>query len=231
MAKQMKLIAIGDIHGRRQWREVVEKSLEADKIIFVGDYFDTHESISPGTQLRNFYEILKFKRENKEKLVMLTGNHDFHYLTVDQRYSGYQDKYEHDIRKALEDGLSDGSLQMAFGVKDWLFTHAGVTKSWADANGILGKEDVAGAINGLFVRHPRAFNFTPGVTGDPYGEDITQTPIWVRPNSLIDDRLPGYKQVVGHTRQSVITEIDGLWFIDCFGNGSDYFKDYLTLEI
>jgi predicted phosphodiesterase len=39
----MKLIALGDTHGRSKWKEIVEKENDADKIIFIGDYFDAKD--------------------------------------------------------------------------------------------------------------------------------------------------------------------------------------------
>lgn len=45
----MKLIALGDTHGRTDWKEIVAET-EFDKVIFIGDYFDTHENITPEQQ-------------------------------------------------------------------------------------------------------------------------------------------------------------------------------------
>ena len=39
----MKYILIGDIHGRTQWKKIVEKEKDADKFIFLGDYFDPYD--------------------------------------------------------------------------------------------------------------------------------------------------------------------------------------------
>ena len=38
-----KLVVIGDIHGRAVWRKIVDDNPDADKFIFLGDYFDSHE--------------------------------------------------------------------------------------------------------------------------------------------------------------------------------------------
>jgi hypothetical protein len=42
---------------------------------------------------------------------------------------------------------------------------------------------------------------------DPYGDDITQSPIWIRPKSLEMQPLPEYNQIVGHTEMQEITEV------------------------
>jgi hypothetical protein len=53
----------------------VAKEAAADKIVFIGDYFDTHHAgVSGNKQLVNFKEILAFKREHPEQVVMLFGS-------------------------------------------------------------------------------------------------------------------------------------------------------------
>ncbi len=224
----MKIIAIGDIHGRDSWKKIVEEENSADKIVFVGDYFDTHESISAGKQMQNFREILDFKRKNKEKVVLLIGNHDYHYMgyTGEIHYSGYQYSYEYDIKELVKDALSDGSIQMAFQADGFVYTHAGITKTWANYNNIKG-EHVADEINKLFLSTPRMFfEFTEGFNRSNYGDDICQTPIWVRPNSLLSDRIDTYSQVVGHTTMNnvrLVYEGDrGIAFIDTLGKSGEY---------
>ena len=71
----MKITAIGDIHGRNIWKDIVEKESDSDKIVFVGDYVDTYDNISPGQQVKNFEEILEFKKTNPNKVTLLLGNH------------------------------------------------------------------------------------------------------------------------------------------------------------
>ena len=51
----MKIIAIGDLHGRTLWKYIVSK-VDFDVVVFIGDYFDTHENISPVQQIKNFKE-------------------------------------------------------------------------------------------------------------------------------------------------------------------------------
>jgi hypothetical protein len=42
---------------------------------------------------------------------------------------------------------------------------------------------------------------------DNTGDDIIQSPIWIRPRSLLESPLPGYSQIVGHTPVYRITEL------------------------
>ena len=109
----MKLIALGDTHGRTLWKQIVEKNQDADKIVFIGDYFDTHDNVSVDQQIENFKDIIEFKKNNMEKVVLLLGNHDFHYLNgAQEKYSGFQAFRYKDINKVLEPEVADGLIQM-----------------------------------------------------------------------------------------------------------------------
>jgi hypothetical protein len=77
--KQVRILAIGDIHGRDSWKDIINDNV-FDKVVFLGDYFDSREEISGAKQLYNFKEILQFKKYNIDKVVLLVGNHEFHYL-------------------------------------------------------------------------------------------------------------------------------------------------------
>jgi len=209
----VKLIAIGDIHGRDTWREIVNQDF--DKVVFVGDYFDTHEGVSAAQQMYNFRMIVTFKRKNPDKVILLVGNHDFHYMRgIDEEYSGYQLLQKFDIQEIIHNSLDQ--LQMCYRYENFLFTHAGVTRTWLKSVE-YNNEPIEEFINTLFKTTPRAFKFTPGRTYSDYGDDITQTPIWVRPRSLLNDYFGGYTHVVGHTTgKEIVIQQDAI-FIDALG--------------
>lgn len=51
----MKIIAIGDTHGKSVWKEVVNKELDnCDKFIFIGDYFDCYGKLTQAQEIDNF---------------------------------------------------------------------------------------------------------------------------------------------------------------------------------
>jgi predicted phosphodiesterase len=77
----MKIICIGDIHGRDCWVKILEQNPDADLFVFEGDYFDSF-TIPALEQINNFKLILKFRDENPNKVIMLFGNHDFHYTKI-----------------------------------------------------------------------------------------------------------------------------------------------------
>ena len=55
-----RIITLGDTHGRKNWKTILEKELNnCDRFIFIGDYFDSHDKDSNGrTQIENFKDIL-----------------------------------------------------------------------------------------------------------------------------------------------------------------------------
>lgn len=224
----MKILALGDIHGRNHWKEITSKET-FDLVVFVGDYFDTHDrGYSPNRQLENFKEILEFKKANKDKVILLTGNHDYHYIPeITERYSGYNPNYAKDFGVVIKSALKEDFLQMCFSIDNLLFSHAGVTKTWCAANEI-DLTDIANSINSLFKTDKKAFGFTYGRNFDSSGDDITQPPIWVRPISLCLDSVNNYKQIVGHTtvrKISVFEKIPAI-LIDALGTS----KEYLVYE-
>ncbi len=224
----MKLLALGDLHGRKIWKTIC-KEADFDKAIFVGDYFDSHEGIPATQQIEVFCEVLDWKRSQGERVVLLLGNHDYHYLRCTQdRYSGFQPDHHKQIQRLLEDALNESLLQICHVVGQLLFVHAGITKTWCKQ--ALGRTtfdsggELEQALWQLFLRQPHQFGFLPGPLMDPYGEELCQTPLWVRPKSLLSDALEGFVQVVGHTLQSAIRFADAAIFIDALGTARQYLE-------
>lgn len=224
-----KLIVIGDIHGRNIWKQIVNQDF--NKFIFIGDYFDSHYSgYLANRQIENFKDIIQFKRDNFNKVVLLVGNHDFHYMQgVGEHYSGYQSMYQFDIQEQLT--LNRDCLQMCYINNNYLFTHAGVSKTWCNRNDIdvLTTMNLEQDINDKFnYQLFKSFRFTSGDNYSEYGDDITQSPIWIRPNSLNKDGICGYTQINGHTTQDKITIVDTKCgrqiLIDTLGTSKEYLE-------
>jgi hypothetical protein len=132
------------------------------------------------------------------------GNHDYHYLgnIFFQRYSGFQQKYFLQIHEILEENMD--LLKVVYVTGDnYLISHAGVSVWYMNTMASIGVTGVEG-INDAFTRDRDILTFN----GDnPYGDDITQSPIWIRPHSLERQPLPGYNQIVGHTEGYQIKEV------------------------
>lgn len=218
----MTLIALGDTHGRTNWEQIVATT-EFDTVVFIGDYFDTHEEVSPRQQISNFEAIIAYKRASKDKVVLLFGNHDYHYIRpAEEAYSGFQDDYAPQIGQLLHDALKADLMQMCYLHDTYLFSHAGVTQTWLTAVGYTGGEPLDSFINALFRTRPQAFRFTYGPNFSPYGDDVCQTPIWVRPESLKRDAVSGYRQVVGHTPQQSLIINPLITLIDTLGTSGQF---------
>ncbi len=229
----MRTIVLGDTHGRNTWTQVLEKELNNEKgvnrIIFLGDYFDTHYDILPLEQLDNFNAICRFKKEHADKfqIILLIGNHDFHYWPgIKERYSGYQST----MRLSFELALKENSKLFQMCYVDELkrvFSHAGFTKSFVKRK--LGNFTEDG-VNDIWFFTPNSFSFfNEDFSG--CGDDINQSCIWVRPFSLGQDSIHNL-QIIGHTEVNSISSIPsptkngkGFIQIDCMERG-----EYLILE-
>lgn len=186
----MDYLILGDTHGRTNWKDMINK-YPTDKIVFIGDYFDSFD-ISGVEQMANFKDIIAFKDSRPDDVTLLIGNHDAHYMGIGERYSGFQKGDCYNIEALLYENRD--KLQWAHSVGRYLFTHAGVTKDWC-LNMDVDLDNIVESINGMDTRD---FRF---VGHDMYGDSSISGPIWVRPRSLYRNRVDGWIQVVGHTQQ------------------------------
>jgi predicted MPP superfamily phosphohydrolase len=225
----MKTVLIGDLHGRSTWKLIVYQE-KPDRVVFIGDYFDSFD-ISGVEQIANFKEIIEYKKSTNTEVIMLVGNHDHHYFP-EIGYtgtSGYQTNIAPSINQVIDENREH--LQMAYRFDDVLCTHAGVSETFMDIT--FGKdgwktEDIVELLNEKFKYQPKTFVFNGR---DSYGDNVYQTPIWIRPRSLMADNYNKLRkeviQVVGHTQQFQI-DIQGkatggrYYFIDTLGTSGEY---------
>jgi predicted phosphodiesterase len=236
--KMNSTLILGDIHGNNIWKQIVEKE-NPDRVIFIGDYFDAWD-MPAVIQIQNFKDIIEYKEtaftndgqdnQHKTEVIMLIGNHDFHYFPEigNQQYSGYQSGARFSIEHVINENRSH--LQMAYKFGDVLCTHAGVSSIFMDNIFKDGwsVETVADQLNDLFIYQPGRFKFR-GL--DPYGDDVYQTPIWIRPRSLKaanhNTLRKKIRQVVGHTqidKMDVKGKSTGgrYFFTDCLATSKEY---------
>lgn len=196
----MVTLVFGDIHGRIIWKDIVKKE-KYDKVIFLGDYVTTHESISDEQQLSNFIDILNFKKDNSDRVILLRGNHDLWNFSWGHCTPFPSNKLLSNL-KSLFDDFSN--LSQWIYIKDnILFSHAGISQVWLD-NNKLKLEDINKQ------GWSEIFGFTPSRYSDYYGESPTQPLTWIRPQSLINCAVENYIQVVGHTGVKEISNLHNL---------------------
>jgi len=233
----MKTIVLGDTHGRSFWKLITHQE-NPDRVIFIGDYFDSYD-ISGVEQIQNFKEIIEYKNKGINEVILLIGNHDYHYMKgVTERYSGYQHNLATSIQFELEDNKQH--LQMAYQMGEFLFTHAGVSSEFMDS--VFGKggwktEEIVDLLNEQFKYKPQTFGFGLAVDIkkmswlDPYGDNKEQSPIWIRPRSLMTANRETLRkqviQVVGHTGVTTMTGQEnmsgGRYFLtDCLEESGEY---------
>jgi hypothetical protein len=218
----MKIIALGDTHGRDIWKQIVKVEEDFDKFIFIGDYFDTREGIDASTQIQNFKEILEFKKANPDKVFLLIGNHDFHYLKgCGETYSGYQQYAAMDINEVLQPAVTSGHMQICHVFDEYIFSHAGLTKTWCENNEI-DLYNIEESVNVRFMKNMESFKFEYGENLDRSGDDVTQSPIWVRIPSLFRDMVKGFTYIVGHTTVKEMYMASNIAAIDCLGTSNEY---------
>lgn len=203
----MKILVIPDIHGRTQWKKIVELE-QPDFTIFLGDYCDSHEDITAEQQIDNLNDIIKFKEDNIDKVILLKGNHDNSLLGY---YWGQCYPYNEKVREYM----SQPDFKNKFNsLTQWVyvdrnlktvFSHAGISSVWLDdvknyirQHNII-PEDQEFVLEDINKIKPcELFGFT-GDRWDSTGESVTQPCTWIRPQTLATCNIKGWNQVVGHT--------------------------------
>lgn len=212
-----KITIIGDIHGRDSWyniciRELLdpEKENRSDLVVFLGDYFDTlDKSLTQDIQINNFKSIIEFKNRYPDKIILLFGNHDFHYYMKSfEYYSGYNGTRAIDIRELLTTNINNGNLQLVYnetiyGSNIW-FSHAGISKEFINIyhEYFDNHNKLEESLNDILKFKPQILGFYENAT-DQYGDDPEQSPIWIRPKSLMTSKIDGW-MVIGHTSVKMI---------------------------
>jgi hypothetical protein len=155
---------------------------------------------------------------------LLFGNHEYHYLRgTKERCSGFQSYHRFDIQEQIHFALNKDLMQMCFIHQNYVFTHAGISKTWLAANNYDNTTQLDVFINNLFKRAPLSFRFNKNSSGGIYGNNIEQSPIWIRPIALSANSIDNYTQIVGHTQQPHITFLNpNIFLIDTLNTSREY---------
>ena len=196
----MKILVLGDIHGRLVWYDIIKKE-QPDKVIFLGDYVSTHDDISDEQQCMNLEDILNYKTDNPDKIILLRGNHDLQHLGYYYwaECSGYFRKVANWLTEPHMKHRFLENTQWIHIEDDLVFSHAGSTKGWWESLG-LGEPTKDNLLKLNELEPSEVFAFTPDNMNDYYGTSCTQPCTWIRPTSLLQNHIDGWNQVVGHTR-------------------------------
>ena len=128
-----KIIIVPDVHGRTFWRLAKEKINEVDQVVFLGDYLDPYpvEGISPKKAIEELKKIIDFKKEFLEKVILLIGNHDYHYMNLLKEILPCS-RYDFRNAQKIEQIFNDNQelFQVLYKEGKYLFSHAGVVEEW-----------------------------------------------------------------------------------------------------
>lgn len=131
-----RYLLIPDVHGRDFWKDPVKTTLgDTDAhIVFMGDYLDPYgyEGVTEEQAIEGFVEIINLKKHNPDRITLLLGNHDLHY--VENHRDGCRMDYRHkaQIVNLFKDNIDlfDMFYIASCNDKRYIISHAGFTKGW-----------------------------------------------------------------------------------------------------
>ena len=205
-----KILVLGDQHGRDFWRSLLDMDLNTiRKIIFLGDYSDPYskEGYTHNKAILQLEDIIKFKKDNMDKVVLLLGNHDFHYLYPEYACSRFSKEHFPIYNEIYNDEKS--LFKMAHIENNVLFTHAGILSGWLRFNK-LSEENIDNILNEkVKLDQYNQVSFYRG------GYHKYGSPIWADMRDYLEDAPLSITQVFGHTMLTQPIKIDNRYCIDC----------------
>lgn len=213
-----KVLIVPDVHGRKFWHKAEEMIDEVDQVVFLGDYLDPYprEGITFEDALMEFERILAFKEDHPDKVVLLVGNHDMHYITMEfmncSRLNVWRRAEIHDLYMSNID-----KFQLVHEIDTYLFSHAGVYLGWTTKYAIT-LEELFNFKKFLGGR----WNTLEDVSYERGGWCKVGSCIWADIRESVTNELPAMfkKQIVGHTQMEskpyITTKIACLDVRQCF---------------
>lgn len=211
-------LVIPDVHQDIAWVDrVLARESNFDRVVFLGDYFDTRSPLTFGPNVKATCAYLeKLRAELGDRATFLLGNHDIQYLEAkpwcDQRRTPRHlfykcgPSYSQSTAKRVASDLPAEfwrSTRLFVVVNGWLLSHAGLAPSfWPEAPSLdasLAKLDAECATALTTMKagpHPLL------EAGEVRGGDAPVGGItWQDWNDEFVDELP-LPQLVGHTSSS-----------------------------
>lgn len=199
----MKIVNIGDVHGRKAVFDIIDREKDADIINLTGDFFSSHEGISEDEQIQVMEGILALKEDFGDKMHIQRGNHDLE--AADYHWARCYPNTGYKVKDWFKTHLSEylKATEWVFVKNNLIFSHAGISKTWFNSLKVNSVEE----INNLSPSE--LFGFTPSLDNpyDSYGDSKTQPCTWIRPQTLMKDILDNRTQIIGHTTFMQIVHI------------------------
>jgi len=220
--KKTKVLCCPDTHGDFEaTTQCINRFLkkEFDYLVFLGDEVD-HWTRKDGDMMRNVNIMIPIKKMFPDRVILLHSNHTYPYFLEDPeeyRCSGFRQTLYPALHALI---FPERRLwQYAFGIKNHLFTHAGVSLNWYLANyktllstaKRMGIETITAQNLWLILEGVGQTSNAPilhtvgakrgGMDSDHGG------PLWADKEELLNSPLVGYAQIVGHNNVNHITRI------------------------
>lgn len=213
-----KILIVPDVHGRKFWHKAEEMIDEVDQVVFLGDYLDPypHEGITFEDAIEELGSILDFKEKYSDKVTLLVGNHDMHYIVKEFMDCSRLNRYH---RLAMHDFFMNNidKFQLICIMNGYLFSHAGVYLEWTKKYKITFKEllDFKKFLGGRW-------NTLEDVSYTRGGWCKVGSCVWADIRESVQNELPVMfkRQIVGHTQMEskpyITTKIACLDVRKCF---------------
>ena len=222
MKESERLIIIPDVHGRGFWRDTVE-NYPGEEYIFLGDYLDPYddEGITDAEAFGGLQDIIRFKQEHPDKVTLLLGNHDLHYLYPELMGSRYDiDNAERNAHLFWD---NQTLFQMAYetvaGGKRFFFTHAGIGMQWIlESFPVLLEQSITAELLNDLTGYPPFMSTLEDISVYRGGNKRYGSMIWADAHEQLEqkNRIPGLVQVFGHTQMDGPLTFFGRWYcLDC----------------
>lgn len=250
----MRCLVLGDLHNRKVWKDIVTKEGDScDKIIFLGDYLPPRHDVmldDPTDSCGFLYEVLAYKDQNPNKVVLLRGNHDLDllgYYWAECYPKAHPKVYQYCQTKDVKNWFLNNT-QWVYIIPDTniVCSHAGIGNYFLDKvrEHLFGNNPPENYTNLWlikqinFIEPCELFAFNGGWF-DTNGESFTQPCTWIRPETLAFHGIKDIVHVVGHTPVRHIHNVhtdafikaghpkDGpdIWTCDCLEH-----REYLIIE-
>lgn len=226
----MKILSVGDLHGKRIW-ETVDAS-KYDQVIFIGDLYDAFEYTIDEVH-DNAMSVVQWAKD-KGNIFFCIGNHDAHYFKWQEpvfktvRGSGYNEKQ---LYRAYHLYIENKELfKVAYQIENYLWTHAGLSqagytfhfaqKATDMMKSFKNVSTLADVLNKLWDLNDTSIFVAPLSRG---GDDTYGGPLWASQSDTIGGPLSGYHQIVGHTASHDIIHKElnpdtSITYIDCLNH-------------
>ena len=221
-----KIYVVSDTHCRDFYKDVL--NVIDRRVVFLGDYMDPywHEGFTDEEGIQKLKDIIKYKKSRPNDVTLLIGNHCLSWIWSWMGFERTSIDHYSELHKIYRDNIE--LFEPCKLIKDTLFVHAGVSKSWlreenrrlerSGSNLIIDENNIVSYIDNEFRLELQYDKATPNGRYPTLKSNIFNIgwargggsgvggPFWSDFNSEFED--PGWNlwQVVGH-QQSAQTGI------------------------